>query len=164
MPENSRGQCLPHQSQINSLTFFGVGNVCVCDSMCLFPSIRNDPPKRINKSCHPPYLGTVPRISFCVCVCVFCFPLTSLGARVPVLPMQVPACPLKCRFCPLNGQACGATATSFQKFTSEFSASAPIASKILLPWVRADFWEGDEDSSFSVFKVRRFSEWPEPLH
>ena len=30
--------------------------------------------------------------------------------------------------------------------------------------IRADFREGDEDSSFSVFRVRRFSEWPEPLH
>ena len=31
-------------------------------------------------------------------------------------------------------------------------------------FVRADFREGDEDSNFSVFRVRRFSEWPEPLH
>ena len=30
--------------------------------------------------------------------------------------------------------------------------------------VRADFRERDEDSNFSVFRVRRFSEWPEPLH
>ena len=30
--------------------------------------------------------------------------------------------------------------------------------------LRAGFWEGDEDSNFSVFGVRRFSEWPEPLH
>ena len=30
--------------------------------------------------------------------------------------------------------------------------------------LRADFREGDEDSNFSVFRVRRFSEWPEPLH
>ena len=30
--------------------------------------------------------------------------------------------------------------------------------------VRADFREGDEHSNFSVFRVRRFSEWPEPLH
>ena len=30
--------------------------------------------------------------------------------------------------------------------------------------LRADFWEGDEDSNFSIFRVRRFSEWPEPLH
>ena len=27
-----------------------------------------------------------------------------------------------------------------------------------------DFREGEEDSNFSVFRVRRFSEWPEPLH
>ena len=27
-----------------------------------------------------------------------------------------------------------------------------------------DFREGDEDSNFSIFGVRRFSEWPEPLH
>ena len=31
-------------------------------------------------------------------------------------------------------------------------------------FVRADFREGDEDSNFSLFRVRRFSEWPEPLH
>ena len=30
--------------------------------------------------------------------------------------------------------------------------------------LRADFWEGDEDSNFSIFRVRWFSEWPEPLH
>ena len=28
----------------------------------------------------------------------------------------------------------------------------------------ADFREGDEDSNFSVFRARRFNEWPEPLH
>ena len=26
------------------------------------------------------------------------------------------------------------------------------------------FREGDEDSNFSVFRVQRFSDWPEPLH
>ena len=30
--------------------------------------------------------------------------------------------------------------------------------------IRSDFREGEEDSNFSVFRVRRFSEWPEPLH
>ena len=30
--------------------------------------------------------------------------------------------------------------------------------------VRADFREGDEDSNSSIFRVQRFSEWPEPLH
>ena len=30
--------------------------------------------------------------------------------------------------------------------------------------IRADFREGDEGSDLSVFRVRRFSEWPEPLH
>ena len=30
--------------------------------------------------------------------------------------------------------------------------------------IRADFREGDEHSNFSVFRVRWFSEWPEPLH
>ena len=30
--------------------------------------------------------------------------------------------------------------------------------------LRADFRERDEDSNFSVLRVRRFSEWPEPLH
>ena len=30
--------------------------------------------------------------------------------------------------------------------------------------IGTDFRAGDEDSNFSVFRVRRFSEWPEPLH
>ena len=33
-----------------------------------------------------------------------------------------------------------------------------------LTFVRADFREGDEDSNFSVFRVRQFTESPEPLH
>ena len=28
----------------------------------------------------------------------------------------------------------------------------------------SDFRKGDEDSNFSVFRVRRFTEWPGPLH
>ena len=32
------------------------------------------------------------------------------------------------------------------------------------PSFRADFWEGDEDSNFSLFRVQRFTEWPGPLH
>ena len=31
-------------------------------------------------------------------------------------------------------------------------------------YIRTDFWEGKENSNFSVFRVRRFCEWPEPLH
>ena len=31
-------------------------------------------------------------------------------------------------------------------------------------YIRADFQEGDEDSNFSVFRVRRFTESPGPLH
>ena len=30
--------------------------------------------------------------------------------------------------------------------------------------IRADFRGGDEDSNFSVFRVRWFTEWPRPLH
>ena len=30
--------------------------------------------------------------------------------------------------------------------------------------VGADFQEGDEGSNFSVFRVRRSTEWPGPLH
>ena len=30
--------------------------------------------------------------------------------------------------------------------------------------IRPDFWEGDEDSNFSVFRVQQFTEWPGPLH
>ena len=30
--------------------------------------------------------------------------------------------------------------------------------------IGADFQEGEEDSNFSVFRVQRFTEWPEPLH
>ena len=32
------------------------------------------------------------------------------------------------------------------------------------PWIRADLREGGEDSNFSVFRVRRFTEWPGALH
>ena len=31
-------------------------------------------------------------------------------------------------------------------------------------WLRADFREGDEDSNFSISRVRRFTESPRPLH
>ena len=31
-------------------------------------------------------------------------------------------------------------------------------------FVRADFREGDADSNFSIFRVRRFTESPRPLH
>ena len=31
-------------------------------------------------------------------------------------------------------------------------------------YIRADFREGDEDSNFSLSRVRRFTESPEPLH
>ena len=34
----------------------------------------------------------------------------------------------------------------------------------LLLRFRADFREGDEDSNFPIFRVRRFAEWPGPLH
>ena len=34
----------------------------------------------------------------------------------------------------------------------------------LCSFLRTGFRAGDEDSNFSVFRVRRFSEWPEPLH
>ena len=34
----------------------------------------------------------------------------------------------------------------------------------LLHKLGADFWEVDLDSNFSVFGVRRFTEWPGPLH
>ena len=30
--------------------------------------------------------------------------------------------------------------------------------------LRADFWEVDLDRNFSIFGVRRFTEWPRPLH
>ena len=36
-----------------------------------------------------------------------------------------------------------------------------ITKRVLL---RADFREGDEDSNLSIFRVRRFNEWPGPLH
>ena len=35
---------------------------------------------------------------------------------------------------------------------------------VFLPSIRADFREGDEDSNFSLFRIRRFTEWPGPLH
>ena len=30
--------------------------------------------------------------------------------------------------------------------------------------IGADFWEVDLDSNFLIFRARRFSEWPGPLH
>ena len=30
--------------------------------------------------------------------------------------------------------------------------------------ISADCREGDEDSNFSVFRIRGFTEWPGPLH
>ena len=51
--------------------------------------------------------------------------------------------------------------------TIECKVSAMLAgtiTNIFLCSIRADFREGDEESNFSVFRVRRFSEWPEPLH
>ena len=40
--------------------------------------------------------------------------------------------------------------------------STPISFFVYIVW--ADFWEGDEDSNFSIFRLRRFTEWPAPLH
>ena len=36
--------------------------------------------------------------------------------------------------------------------------------KVFEQEIRADFREGDEDSNFSIFRVRQFTEWPGPLH
>ena len=34
-----------------------------------------------------------------------------------------------------------------------------------MEFIRADFFgEGDEDSNFLIFRIRRFTEWPGPLH
>ena len=55
-------------------------------------------------------------------------------------------------------------------FCAYKSSEVTVGFQILYPQppplkiLRADFREGDEDSNFSVFRVRRFSEWPEPLH
>ena len=35
---------------------------------------------------------------------------------------------------------------------------------MIAPLLRADFREGDEDRNFLLFRVRRFTEWPRPLH
>ena len=51
------------------------------------------------------------------------------------------------------------TTAGLQKFVG-YTVEAPCSYTLL----RADFREGDEDSNFSVFRVERFSEWPEPLH
>ena len=42
-------------------------------------------------------------------------------------------------------------------------ASAPLWC-VRSQWVRGGFREGDEDSNFSILRVRRFTESPEPLH
>ena len=36
--------------------------------------------------------------------------------------------------------------------------------EMLAAILRADFREGDEDSNFSILRVRRFTEWPGPLY
>ena len=46
----------------------------------------------------------------------------------------------------------------------ELCALAFFLSSAPAEMLRADFREGDEDSNFSIFRVWRFSEWPEPLH
>ena len=50
---------------------------------------------------------------------------------------------------------------SFYRRVSRFVAFQTKVARLCLG---ADFREGDEDSNFSIFRVRRFSEWPEPLH
>ena len=43
-------------------------------------------------------------------------------------------------------------------------SSMTLFSSLFGQTLRADFWEGDEDSNYSVCRVRRFTEWPGPLH
>ena len=49
-----------------------------------------------------------------------------------------------------------------------FGAEKPMTARDVTGFcaffLRANFREGDEDSNLSIFRVRRFSEWPEPLH
>ena len=61
--------------------------------------------------------------------------------------------------------------TYFQKGARNLLLSYPNSSGDLVGvggdlnlLIRADFREGDEDSNFSLFRVRRLTEWPGPLH
>ena len=48
-----------------------------------------------------------------------------------------------------------------------YDIGTPLSALLWLaeePKIGADFWEVDLDSSFSIFGVRRFTEWPGPLH
>ena len=53
---------------------------------------------------------------------------------------------------------------SFFTFLEAHCHTTPLVSALPMSLIRADFRAGDEDSNFSVFRLRRFSEWPEPLH
>ena len=72
------------------------------------------------------------------------------------------------RYVPEKRSVCKALIFADNKATLEFPIAilleTPRCPQNRLSIIRADFREGDEDSNFSVFRVRRFSEWPEPLH
>ena len=50
------------------------------------------------------------------------------------------------------------------RYTCRATRVAADSLRILGSFIRADFREGDEDSNFSFFRVRQFTESPGPLH
>ena len=56
------------------------------------------------------------------------------------------------------------SAVTFPRFASSLRPCVCHRSQPREGQRRADFREGDGDSNFSVERVWRFSEWPEPLH
>ena len=45
-----------------------------------------------------------------------------------------------------------------------FTQAPRVTMSVVHCYIEADFWEMDLDSNFSIFGVRRFTEWPGPLH
>ena len=90
-----------------------------------------------------------------VCVCVFfLFHFFALRSWRPSKEVPKPQPTKMFRKVPArNG-----VPRNVPKKCSELRAYVEVAK------VGADFWEVDLDSNFSIFRVRRFTEWPGPLH
>ena len=58
-------------------------------------------------------------------------------------------------------QSCALSLRAFENLGAQ---KDPVCTPTDVQCIRPDFREGDEDSNFSVFRVRRFTERPEPLH
>ena len=82
-----------------------------------------------------------------------------LSKREPDLsePFFIP-CKLEESVAPYRGQS----PQNREKWVSESKITFPATTEKVV--LGADFWEVDLDSNFSIFGVRRFTEWPGPLH